>query len=146
MAQREAKIAIVSVQNDEPGTAHETTGGDQNLIICSLLMLLLLNSLIHNHLRLQMLRLRLLLIHLVVPLVLLLMMLRRSRVMNYSLRRSRVRSWLWNRLLLLQRGTSDGRNRRTSSTASTRTHFGHRYEVQEIIEFSRDFRENRYSV
>lgn len=129
MAQRKAKVAIVPVQNDEPGTAHETAGGDQNLIICSLLMLLL-NPLINNDLRLKMLRRRLLLVHLVVPLVLLLlMMLRRSRVMNYSLRRSRVRSRLWNRL---QRGTPHGRNRRSSSAAnaSTRTHFGHRYEVQ----------------
>lgn len=127
MTQRETKVAIVPVQNHEPGTAHETAGGDQNLIVCSLLklLLLLLTSRIHNHLRLKMLRR--LLVHLVVPLHLLLLLRRHRRMMHYSLRGSRVRSRLWN--WLLQRGTPHGWNRRTSSTATTRTHFGHRYEV-----------------
>lgn len=141
MAQREAKVAIVPVQNHEPGTAHETAGGDQNLIICSLLVLLLLNSRIDNHLRLKMLRWRLL-VHLVVPLLLLI--LGRRRMMHYGLRRSRIRSRLGN-LLLLQRGTPHGRNRRTSST--TWTHFGHRYEVQRRISSYKRFpRESFFSV
>ncbi|KAL9698854.1 hypothetical protein quinque_002295 [Culex quinquefasciatus] len=79
-----------------------------------LLLLYCRTSGCQDDLRLEMLRRRLR-VHLVVPLL-----LRSCRVVNYCLRGCRVRSRLRNRLL--QRGSPHGWNRRSCAW----THFGHR--------------------